>query len=441
MTTFNKIDRDSANAISSALSFFEIPPTNVSVSNSTTMELLTLNPVQIQPLHFKIHASSNYIDLTKCYVYIQGRIRKYNAQNQLVNLARDENVSVINMLGNTLWKNCRVSINGTQVFEGNSLMAYKSIFGYTLSYPETVKNSYLSVAGYYTDGDKLTEGPGHDARKGLFSESKVVELMAKLDVDICHQPRYLVNQCEVDIELLQNDDNFIIVAPDASEDTRYHFELLACKLYCKKLELMDSLAYDLNKRLELKPARYPIKKTTIKSLFISENRTEYTANLWSDQVPTRVTLAMVKNDNFIGNLKNSPFQFEPFDVRDISIMANGVMYPAAPYSNLNFPKGLYARPYHDMQDAVGMAGSLDSNAISMSKYGFGGHCFFVFNLTSSGEDNGPETLDLIQNGTTHVKISFNSPVPERGIVLLAMSEVDSLLIMNRDRVVSSDVQI
>uniref|UniRef100_A0A914NXZ4 Uncharacterized protein n=1 Tax=Meloidogyne incognita TaxID=6306 RepID=A0A914NXZ4_MELIC len=128
MSTHQKIDRDSGNAITNALSFFETPHTNVSISNSSFIELLTLNPVNITPFHFKIHASTNYVDLAKCYVLTELRIRKEDEHGRLTNLeAADNNVSCCQLIGHTIWKNCRISINGTQIFEGNSLMAYKSI--------------------------------------------------------------------------------------------------------------------------------------------------------------------------------------------------------------------------------------------------------------------------------------------------------------------------
>nr|CAD2155498.1 unnamed protein product [Meloidogyne enterolobii] len=278
MSTHQKIDRDSGNAITNALSFFETPHTNVSISNSSFIELLTLNPVNITPFHFKIHATTNYIDLAKTYVFTELRIKKEDNDGKIVDIGKDDNVSIVQLIGHTIWKNCRMHINGTQVFEGNSLMAYKSIFGYENAYL-----SYLSAAGYYDDGAMDLNGVGFENRRLLFAPSadgtqNAAQFIAKLDVDICNQPRYLVNQCEVDIELLPNDSNFLIVAPTATNH-KYHLEVLACKLYVKKIELMDSLAFDIAKKLELKPARYPIRKTSLKSLFITENRTEFNANI------------------------------------------------------------------------------------------------------------------------------------------------------------------
>ncbi|KAL7079511.1 hypothetical protein ACQ4LE_001786 [Meloidogyne hapla] len=328
-------------------------------------------------------------------------------------------------------------------------MAYKSIFDYELTYPQSVKDSYLSVAGYYDDGPTQTysgidaNGYGVKSRKALFLDEegkpRSAQFMAKLDVDICNQPRYLVNQCEVDIELLPNESKFLLSAPWDTAPT-YHLEVLACKLYVKKIELMDSLAFDIAKKLELKPARYPMRKTSLKSLFISEDRTEFNANLWMDQVPRRIILGMVANADFVGQQRTTPFFFQNFNLRDISITAGGVTFPTAPYS-LDFPNGKYARIYHDMQEAIGYAGTLESNGISMFRYANGGFCFFVFNLTNSQEDNGPEMFDLIKNGATSVKMTFNKPVPKGGVVLIAMGESDSLLMLDKNRTISTDISV
>jgi hypothetical protein len=437
MSTFQKIDKDSTNAITNALSIFDIPSTNVSVSGSSFREYLTLNPLSDIPYHFKIHASTNYLDLSKCYVFMECRIRKKNADGDLVNLEATDNVSVCQLIGNTIWKNCRIHINGTQVFEGNSLMAYKSIFDYELTYPKTTKDSYLTAAGYYQDGeDSQTQGDGFNARKELFNLSRTAQFISKLDVDICNQPRYIVNQCEIDIELLPNDSNFVVIAPTAA--TSLHFEITGLKLYVKTLELVDSLSYDINKKLELKPARYPLRKSSIKAMYIGEDQREYNGCLWFDQIPRRVVLAMVANADYIGARATSPFNFQHFNVRDISIIANGTNHPSAPYS-LDFPNKKYARIFHDTMEAIGYAGSIESNGISMKRYA-NGWCFFVFNLTASKEDNG-DTFDLIKPGSCLIKISFSAAVPDGGIILVAMGEIDSLLMLDRNRTISTDITV
>jgi hypothetical protein len=95
-------------------------------------------------------------------------------------------------------------------------MAYKSYLTHELSYSPSAKMAHLNAAGYYFDkGLALESGTGHDARKALFAKSNTVQFMAKLDADLFNQPLYLVNHCEMDIEITPNDPNFILVAPAA----------------------------------------------------------------------------------------------------------------------------------------------------------------------------------------------------------------------------------
>ncbi|CAK5032932.1 unnamed protein product [Meloidogyne enterolobii] len=50
-------------------------------------------------------------------------------------------------------------------------------------------------------------------------------------------------------------------------------------------------------------------------------------------------------------------------------------------------------------------------------------------------------FDLIKNGTTSIRMTFNEPVPSGGIVLVAMGEIDSLLMLDRNRTISTDISV
>uniref|UniRef100_A0A183CN28 Tox-ART-HYD1 domain-containing protein n=1 Tax=Globodera pallida TaxID=36090 RepID=A0A183CN28_GLOPA len=51
----------------------------------------------------------------------------------------------------------------------------------------------------------------------------------------------------------------------------------------------------------------------------------------------------------------------------------------------NYPNKKYVRPFNDMNEAVGFTNTLESNGITFDQYGKT-HCMYVFNLTSSGDD-------------------------------------------------------
>ncbi|KAL3072230.1 hypothetical protein niasHT_035491 [Heterodera trifolii] len=205
-----------------------------------------------------------------------------------------------------------------------------------------------------------------------------------------------------------------------------------------KVSLMDGLALDIARKLELKPARYAVRKTLMKSLFISHGRFEFTSNLFMDQIPRRITMGLVANADYVGTLSRSPFNFQPFNVREISIIANGRSYPQAAY-DLDYPNWKYVRPFNDMNEAVGFANSSESNGITLEQFGLT-HCIYVFNLTSSGDDQAA-LFDLIRNGTTAVSIKFNQAVPAGGIMLVVMGECDSLVMLDKNRSISTDITI
>nr|CAD2201111.1 unnamed protein product [Meloidogyne enterolobii] len=201
---------------------------------------------------------------------------------------------------------------------------------------------------------------------------------------------------------------------------------------------MDGLALDIARRLDVNPARYAIRKTMMKPLFISQGRYEFNANLFMDQIPRRVTLGLVANSDYVGTQERSPFNFQPFRVREISIIANGRSFPQSPY-DFDYGSNRYVRAFHDMNDAIGFSGTPDNNGITYQQYGRS-HCIYVFNLTNSGEDNGG-TFDLIKNGSTAVNIKFSQAVPEGGVMLIVMGETDALIMLDKNRSITSDTTI
>jgi hypothetical protein len=134
-----------------------------------------------------VHSSQNFIDLSKCYLFTEFRIRKEDpVTRQLVNLAANEDVAPIQMIGGTFINNLRISINGREIYNSNSLMAYKTYLTHELSYSPVAKISHLTAAGYAIDVDDptLEAGNGHTARKQRFAGSRTVQCIAKIDADL-----------------------------------------------------------------------------------------------------------------------------------------------------------------------------------------------------------------------------------------------------------------
>jgi hypothetical protein len=268
--------------------------------------------------------------LSKCYIISEWRLWKVDATGDDIQLndTTDEHLSLCQMPGSTFIKNLIITINGREVFNANQLYAYKAYLDIEFSYPKTVKDSFLSCVGYASDGgdQDSTTGGGFKARNKIFNRSKVVQFITNIDADLFAQDLYLINNCEVDIEISPHGNDFMLIQPSTNTNN-YRLELFNIKLYVKTIELMDGLSLDLARRLDAKPARYSMRKSMLKSLFISEGRYEFNSNIFTDEVPRRIMIGFLETNAFHGNKNKSPFNFKNFNVRDIAIVANGRDYP------------------------------------------------------------------------------------------------------------------
>ncbi|KAL3125520.1 hypothetical protein niasHT_004484 [Heterodera trifolii] len=127
-----------------------------------------------------------------------------------------------------------------------------------------------------------------------------------------------------------------------------------------------------------------IRKTLMKSLLITGGRYDFSANLFTEEVPRRVIIGLVPNQNYIGHNQKNPFYFNHHNVRDIELTASGRTYPQFPY-NLDYKNNRYARAYHDTQEHLGMACTTESNGISYSMFKTA-YCLYVFQMTNAQED-------------------------------------------------------
>ncbi|KAL3078630.1 hypothetical protein niasHT_035113 [Heterodera trifolii] len=389
------------------LDFFTIPPTSCAVSNSSYREYLTLNPISSRPFHFKIHPITSYVDLSKVFVCTEFKLKKVADDGVVVDVPANAAVGLIQMPGATFIRNLKVHINQREVYDSNQLYSYKVFLDTELSYPVAAKEAYFGVAGYFRDSDPTKV---NDRRKKAVEESKGFQAISKLSADIFNQDLYMISNVEIDIELALQSDDFMIHQEAANRD-KYTLEVVDCRLIVKTVDLMDGLSLDIAKKLDMEPARYGIRKTLMKSLFITGGRYDFSANLFTEEVPRRVIIGLVPNQNYIGHNQKNPFYFNHHNVRDIELTASGRTYPQFPY-NLDYKNNRYARAYHDTQEHLGMACTTESNGISYSMFKTA-YCLYVFQMTNAQEDS--PGFELIKEGCTAVNIRFAEAVPNEGV--------------------------
>ncbi|KAH7680350.1 Protein F19G12.2, partial [Aphelenchoides avenae] len=420
MSSTKKIDALSDNAVHNALNVFSIPPTNVSVNKAQVRELLPMNPMENSPYEFRIFSDNHWLDLSHTYLYLQLQIEKKKAgEDEFVALGDfDQYVAAVQSIGQAFVRQLKMQINGIEVFDSSTLYPYAAYIKSELYHSPSVKDTWLAPSGFTKDMKRDDQ------------------------TDAANQNLYVINNVEVQFTIYKNDDRFLVQSLDLSDTNEYRIRVHNIRMYVKTVDVQPSLNLTIFNMLEKTPAKYPIRRTQARSGFISVGRTEYTYNVFTNTVPRRLIVAMVANEAYNGKLTKDPFNFRPFNVKEISANVGGLTYPAVPYHlewrNAAGKHQSYYRPYMDMLDAtMANVGGGNTNGVTEEMFA-NGWTIFVIPLTSTLEDH--DGFELVRNGTTTLNLKFAEAIPADGggVELICIGEFDQLLSIDQNRVVITD---
>ena len=391
---------------------------------------------QESPYLFRLFNDNLWTDLSRVYLYTQLSLQKKTKDSNIWGNVTDEKdkTSCVQSLGQTFIQQVKVSIGNTEIYDSGNLYPYRVYITNELSFPDNVKHSFLSSTGYYKTTKHDDENDlGYIARSKHLRDSPKTEYFSRLDFDLGNQDCYLVNNIDILFTLYKAKDSFLIHYPNATDDYRLYLHTM--KLFVKMIDVQPSLNLSIYSELEKRPARYAIRKTELRSYFLSPGRTEAEHNVFSNVIPRRIVVGLVANKAFNGDFKLSPFNFQHFNIKEISVHAGGAIYPPVPY-NFDFQKNICLRSFVDMYEALNSGNTIENSCdISFDQFK-NGWTFFVIPLTSTLDDT--SGFELIRNGTTTIRMSFEKQIPENGVEMIVLGEYDQLLMIDFNRRVLTD---
>lgn len=436
MSAAKKIDAKSVSACPSGLDFFSVPSTQTAINKTQLKEILPLNSVNESPFDFRLFSDSQYVDLSRTYLYLKLSIEKLHNGDWISVEANDE-VGFVNSIGTSFIKQMRVNISSNEVYDSGNLFPYLAYIQNTLNFSREYKRTILSTIGYYEDDvDQNAENnSGHVKRRALASEGRTFECFTPLTFDLSHQQQFLLNNLDVTFSFYQNDDRWLIKCFNVGDNNNYRIRVHSIKMFVRTVDVMPSVNMAIMRMLEREPAKYAYKKLQIRSTYLSQGRTEVTQNVFSNIVPKRLIIALIDNRAYMGDVARSPFNFKSYQLRELSINAAGSNFPHIPYNSSfdNDRDQTVMRLFAQMHETCGLGGQL-TNGIDLERF-LNGWCFFVIPLNSTL--NECDGFSLVREGCTTVRLQFAAPLPEP-VTMLCVGEFDSLLSLDRNRVVVTD---
>ena len=112
-------------------------------------------------------------------------------------LPETDYTAVINNLLHSLFSQCTMYLNGTQITQATELYPYRAYIETLVTYGNYAANSHLLDEGNMLGGDsskpEQTNNSGFCTRCNRHKESQTVEMYGRLHSDICNVPLFLLN--------------------------------------------------------------------------------------------------------------------------------------------------------------------------------------------------------------------------------------------------------
>ena len=431
------VHRQSCEGVKSELDLFAVPPTQTSIEEGRWVEHQPLTSLDSGgPIEFILPGTGDaYLDLANTYLLIRAKVVRWIGTD----LADDTPVGPVNNWLHSLFSQVDVYLNDTLVTPSSNTYPYRAYVETLLSYGDEAKNTQLTSQLWYKDTaghmEATTENDGNlglAERRRHIAESRVVEMMGRLHVDLFLQERFLLNGVSVKIRLVRSKDSFSLMAGGQNPD--YKVQIVDAVLFARKAVLSPTVQMAQIKALEKGTAKYPLRPVDCKVYSIPQGAMSHThENLFLGTLPKRLILWCIDNDAYNGEYSKNPFNAKNNAINFLAVYLDGRQVPAKPLQP-NFEKGSYIRSYVNLFSATGKQAQDEGNALSRDDFG-NGYTFFGFDLTPDGCDGG--CFHLVRNGNLRIEIHFAAALAQT-VNVVVYGEFEAVLEIDKGRNVIYD---
>ena len=382
------------------------------------------------PIEFEIKGGDrNYFDLNNSRLEIKCRLLEADDAN----IAADADVGVANLGLHSFFSSVEIELQGQQIGDTNNLYPYRAMFETLATTNELLAKTRLVTCGWGKDtaahmndfrmGD-AGENTGFKDRSAGYRNSAHVTLIGRLHSDIFHQNLDIPSNVHIEVRLLPGRAAFYIKKP-AGNGHAYKLQIMRARMFIRTKELSPNIIFAHEKTLQKMNFRIPFTKVTMKRLTIPTGVTNIEFdNVYTGVLPKRVMLGFVQDAVLNGQHDSNPFNFQPFNVRYLSMKINGQDVPRIPYQP-TFTTADYLREYHCFLEGLGLDIGTKSIDISPREWATSFN-LYVFRLMPSGIQSIPIT------GSARLELKF-SAATAHNIIAVLYSESNSLLEIDRYR--------
>ena len=351
-----------------------------------------------------------------------------------------DGVAPANNLLHSMFNSVQITLGNRLISDASQYYPYRAYMESVLKYSTRAQNSQLTSSGFYHDyAGKLNDAAnnkGEQARRKLFDNKTFVPLSGKIFADLFNQTKPLIMGVGLTLRLVLSKQNFMLrVWEPAANNKEYRLFIRNPRLYIRRFIPAPDYLLKVTEQLQEKTAKYHIERTVVRVSDIPINtHSTVVSNLQIGQLPKAVFIAFVASSDFHGSGTTNPFNFQHFNIQQISVEVDGQSFPTKPYT-ADFANKSYLECFDGVLDALGQkcnpSGEWGVDRISYAQ----GFTIFGFDLTPGSTGLGP--LTLIKQGNLSVALTFGEALPET-VMMICYMVYDSILEINAHRQVIAD---
>ena len=381
------------------------------------------------PINFVIRDTAGlYLDLDSLHVEIELRTTDINfvRSEDVVNAAKKP--FYINNIGQSIWSTIKVYINDVCV-ENNYHNVQLCNLRHLLTTSNVEADNYGIVQGVFRKNTLTPEildgalGNQDIVNRIAFTKLNPIKMIAPLHLNIASCQKYLVDGCEVRVELQPIDAKLAI---KAKAGQAFEYEILSAKLHCQKYKPYDSALISCNKYLLNNEIEYVVRRTIVHDEILNAGLSEHTINRpFGTFCPPKLYIWMTSLAAVSGVHKFNPYAWETFDLSNFSVKING-----AEIDNCKVG-GSPNLAYHKSKLANGGDYFTPHPVYTNNSF------FVVVDCRLQSDGN---SLLLDSKGSLSITLRFGEEL-EGNVKVYVMGEVDSSFNVDNDRSITCNYQI
>ena len=405
--------------------------------------------------------TNEYWDLHNSRLYMRVKMTRKNGNDMQAN----DVAAPINDIFNSFWKNVELKVGQKEISHSNSMHAYRSFIDHLLHDSDESLTSEREMRLLYKDtagqldavnankpnpnqliaGDDLVlnaektalERSAADAalgNDGLYrryravQESREVELLGALSIDLFEQERYLLPGVSMRLRLTRQNQAFMVMA--TGDD--YQLQLLDIKLYMRKVTPAPGVILGHKDALAKTTAKYPVTSKKVTSVALPAGiHDKKTETIFEGQLPKRIAIAMVTAEAMSGAWTRNPFNFQHFGLTKMQLEVNGEPVRSEALT----PSVKDHRYIHCFETLFRGVNKLDGERGSIIKRSDWpkGYSLYVFDLTPDMDAD--DSYTLLKTGTVRLDLQFGEPLGE-AVNVVVYAEFDQLIEITAEHNVS-----